>query len=585
MKRNIFYKILAIAVTAVFIGAFINAFTIQQKEERRMKNQIELTAKFLLGQVSTETDYETFVEKFANSYAGMRLTILDETGYIIADSISPLPKDRDHSQRPEFLQAKQKGKGEETRMSLSQNQQVYYLCYRGRDVYLRVSTTMESINVFFYQNLPALLVGVLAAVIFSWLASIGQAKEMIRPLDPIIEKMDKIGQGNYKGKIKMPEFEELIPLAATVNMLSDNVEDNVEALAKEKNKMSFILENMNQGLILLDGNHTVMTINPRALQILGFEEEVIPQELEKITQNEKVLDAAREIREGKEETEFDMEYHCIKHNVQFFHVTASRVYSSEPQQNEEMAPRKPGILFLFSNVTAQRNLVQMRQEFFENASHELKTPITSISGFAELLTSGMVVDKDKEQEYLNRILVSAKEMASLVDDILKIASLEEETPLDQDKTIDFEKEVVEVLRALQPQLNSKNISVSVNSQPILVHMTRAHSRDIITNLLSNAVKYNKQDGSITVVLKKEKDNLVFSVQDTGIGIAKDQQQRVFERFYQVEKSRNKFGSSGLGLSIAKHIVSYYGGTITIEGDLGKGTTFIVTLPITAKKDT
>ena len=222
----------------------------------------------------------------------------------------------------------------------------------------------------------------------------------------------------------------------------------------------------------------------------------------------------------------------------------------------------------------------VRQEFFTNVSHELKTPITSIRGYVELLENDMAANEEMKKEFLYRIKKEAQNMANLINDILMISRLETKEAEVTIKDIRITPLVNEVIASLKPMAAQNNITIEVNCQPLTIKANDGRMNELLNNLISNAIKYNKPNGKVNIIIKKEGNEVIFIVEDTGVGIPEESKARVFERFYRVDKGRSKkMGGTGLGLSIVKHIVNYYGGTIQLESELGKGSKFTVRIPL------
>lgn len=222
----------------------------------------------------------------------------------------------------------------------------------------------------------------------------------------------------------------------------------------------------------------------------------------------------------------------------------------------------------------------IRQEFFANASHELKTPITSIRGYIELIENGMVADEDKQREFMTRIKKEAQNISALINDILMVSRLEAKEAEVVITEIRICPLINELLASLKPLAAENDISLEMNCKPIAIMANHGQIKELFNNLIVNAIKYNKEGGKVKIIATREGNDLVFIVEDTGVGIPEESKQRIFERFYRVDKGRSKkMGGTGLGLSIVKHVVNYYNGSIKLESELGLGSRFIVRLPI------
>ena len=330
----------------------------------------------------------------------------------------------------------------------------------------------------------------------------------------------------------------------------------------QKRQFDFILANMNEGFLMVDTDKRVVALNGSAAQILGIRGDANGKNLDEIIDDKDILEAVDKAIGKNKTTAFDL-------------LTADgSIYSLNVKlvRNPNFVDHSAIMIALF-DVTAERTALKQRQDFFSNASHELKTPITSILGFAELLEVGIVTEPEKAMDSVKIIRREAKRMSRIIDDLLFISKLEndgEQAPITEVNVAELLEEIKE---ALTPAMLEKNITLEISGGEFVVPAVYGHMHNLFGNLIQNAVKYNVENGSVFVRVERDDKYIYLTVKDTGIGIPKEMQQRVFERFFRVDKGRSRsVGGTGLGLAIVKHIVSLYDGTVTLESTVGKGTT-------------
>lgn len=354
-----------------------------------------------------------------------------------------------------------------------------------------------------------------------------------------------------------------------IEELRDNVRDICNQLIvtqmkrrNQKRQFDFILANMNEGFLMVDTDKRVIALNGSAAQILGIQGDAGGKDLDEIIDDKDILEAVDKAIGKNKVTAFDL-------------LTAGgSIYSLNVKlvRNPNFVDRSCIMIALF-DVTAERTALKQRQDFFSNASHELKTPITSILGFSELLEAGIVTEPEKAMDSVKIIRREAKRMSRIIDDLLFISKLENDGDQAPVTEVNIAELLEEIKEALTPSMMEKNITLKISGGEFVVPAVYGHMHNLFGNLIQNAVKYNVENGSVFVRVERDDKYIYLTVKDTGIGIPKEMQQRVFERFFRVDKGRSRsVGGTGLGLAIVKHIVSLYDGTVALESTLGKGTT-------------
>lgn len=337
----------------------------------------------------------------------------------------------------------------------------------------------------------------------------------------------------------------------------------------QKRQFDFILANMNEGFLMVDADKRVIALNGSAAQILGIQQEAGGKDLAEIVDDKDILEAVDKAIGKNKVTAFDV----MAANGSIYSLNVKLV------RNPNFVDRNCIMIALF-DVTAERTALKQRQDFFSNASHELKTPITSILGFAELLEAGLVTEPEKAMDSVKIIRREARRMTRIIDDLLFISKLENDGDQAPVTEVNVRELLEEIKEALTPSMMEKNISLEISGGEFVVPAAYGHMHNLFGNLIQNAVKYNVENGSVFVRVERDDKYMYLTVKDTGIGIPQKMQQRVFERFFRVDKGRSRsVGGTGLGLAIVKHIVSLYDGTVTLESALGKGTTVTAKLRV------
>lgn len=340
-------------------------------------------------------------------------------------------------------------------------------------------------------------------------------------------------------------------------------------LQARENRFRFIFSSLKEGFVLLDQKQHVLAYNHIAQQLLGIPDAAENKELKEAVHSRRILERTASILKGEEVTPFDM------------HLPDGRIFSIQIRQVRQDEPRRRvGILILLLDVTAERSALQQRQDFFSNASHELRTPITSILGFSEMMEQGLISDPEQMTQSVRIIRREAARMSRIINDLLFISKMENEDEPTEAPPINALEVANEIRETLEPDMRAKGIKMEISGGNFQIAIPYSHLYNLLANLMQNAVKYNVENGSVWVRIETDGYILRIGVRDTGIGIPEEMKSRVFERFFRVDKGRSRgIGGTGLGLSIVKHLVSLYHGTLNLESTLGKGSFFELTLQL------
>ncbi len=501
---------------------------------------------------------------------GMRITLLSDTGVVLADSQREHTVAQAGTGESGFQQMIQSG----TLAAVHRNKQTgQRMIYAGAKVdygYLCAAMTSRDFGHTLLSLLPAfLLTGLVAFAAAAALAS-RTADTVLAPVASFAKSLKSVQQGGVKLDPQKYPYEELRTMAGNINGMSEEIARNMRRLEQERTKINYILDNMNEGFVLLDTQQNILLINEAACSCFHVDKRNVQgKNILHATRSVPVVDGVAAVLEKGGHIAVDLPLPDKKKGE----VNISRV---EPEDNGAI---DGGVILIITDVTAQRNAAKMRQEFFESASHELKTPITSIKGFAELLCSNMPLGGNKHEELSKRILKETVRMSSLISDIIMISRLESGDIMFERELIDLADVVDECCADAEPMAEMNHVRILCSVQPSVVSASHREMRELTGNLISNAVKYNRPGGYVDVKLENQDNVPILTVFNTGEPIAREYMERIFERFFRIDRGRSKAaGGTGLGLAIVKHIATNYGASVSVAAS-EKGNTFIVKFPV------
>lgn len=571
MRKAIFTKFLIVILTALVLASGISSFLYADSAKQQTRQDMLRLIQVMAVQYQPGEDLDAFSEECAQSAQGVRVTVVAPDGRVLADSEADPAQMENHKEREEIQMALETGTGISQRNSATLGQGLLYVAIRLDDGnLLRIAQEYDGVLMGAAKQLPALLVAVAASLLIALLLARRFSDQVVKPLNQVADGLDQMKQGDYQVEFDGIRYEELDRIVQRIQALSREIQTSAAKLDNEREKVDFILDNMEEGLILLDEKQDILTVNHSAKAFFDCQEDVVGKHLIHLVSNTKVGQAVADAITGGKSSIFDLTLSDSR--IVSIHITqVTGDFIRNAHQNV-------GVIILIIDVTSDRTSYQLRQDFFSNASHELKTPITSIQGFAEILEAGIINDPAKQQEYLSRIIAESKRMANLINDILMISRLEAGIRDEEYAYVELSEVCREVVENMAPQAAAQNIQIEVEGKAGL-WASRDQMHELAANLISNAVKYNKQNGWVKIKLTDMPTKLKLKVSDTGIGIPSESQGRIFERFYRVDKGRSRrIGGTGLGLSIVKHIVNAYGGEITLKSIENEGTSISVILP-------
>lgn len=553
MTKKIMYAILAVATVVLLLSFILISGLLYESycksQSLQLEDELNIAAE---GVELAGLDYLEAIE--ATQAEHYRLTWIASDGTVIFDNITDASQMESHADRTEFINALENGKSENTRYSNTQLEVIVFHAKRLSDgSVLRIATSRSSIvRIAINMILPLLLV-----LAISWVFSILLAKRMSKKIVQPLNTLD------LDHPLENDVYPELSPLLRRIYNQRKELDAQLLTLKRQADEFDQISRSMSEGLMVLALDGKIVSINRAALELFKYDGSCIGRsflELERTHEFSLAIDNA--ITNGHDELRLERQGRVIRFSM-------SRIMSDNVAI---------GLVVLAFDITESANAENLRREFSANVSHELKTPLQGIIGSAELIESGMAKDENAIR-FASHIHTESTRMVNLIDDIIRLSQLDEGISLPFEYT-DIFNLALEVKAQLFASAEKKTVEISVEGQHVQAYCVVRLMQEVIFNLVDNAIKYNKQGGKVLVLVSKPLDDMVrIVVKDTGIGISQEHINRIFERFYRVDKSHSKAsGGTGLGLSIVKHAVLYHNGKVNVESQMGQGTTFTIEIP-------
>lgn len=576
MRRTLFRNVFVPYLLIVAVGISVTFFTAWHFMRVRYEKEIEKTlemASILCGEIvaneiiSNENDLQKVAEKLGRE-TGVRITVIDETGKVLADSEKNPQEMENHKNRPEIAGAFRNGAGLSARRSDTLQTEMMYFARRqeisdGRQIVVRSALPLSGVKERLWDVNSAVIAGFAVAAVLSVIIGFFIVRWLTNSISQMKETAQAIASGKFTIHAPATTDDEIGELGRALNEMRDTLKDKIEALSEKKTQIEIIIDTMPDGLIVVDRNETIVLANKTAERLIGY---VLPvgRRLGEVVRNENIISLVKSTLSG-EKTE----------PIKTVSLSGTRL-----EMRGVVVPNA-GALVIVRDISEAERLERMRKEFIANASHELRTPVTLISGCVETLNAGAAEDSSKRRQFLDVLEKNVKQLSNLIEDLLKLSTLDEEGRLHKEEKVDITRLVSEVIEQFSEFATKKGIYISPNmeKQPLTVIGDSALLKQAIANLIDNAIKYTNPVGTVTVSVKAVNGKVVTEVADTGIGIDKEHLPRIFERFYRVDKSRSRdLGGTGLGLSIVKHVVQAHGGEVSVQSEPGKGSKFTIILP-------
>ena len=550
MTKKIFKSTMFVCALVLAVGLAAVMGILYSNFDGQMRKELSKEAAYLAYGVEQQgVDYlKNIKDKSA------RITYIDQDGTVLFDNEADVSEMKNHSDRTEFQKAEKYGAGESSRYSDTLSEKTIYYALRLKDgTVLRVSGTQDSVLAL-VENLIFPLCGLLCLMlILSGIMASAISKRIVKPINELDLESPKENQ----------IYEELSPLLSKIHRQNREIQNQLELAKQQQEEFSLITENMQEGLIVIDKYTMILSANSSAWNLFHMDRVRQGESVYCLDREEEFRHAIEQVLSG-EHTEL-----VLKLNGSDIQLIANPVIRDKKTE---------GAVVLLVNVTEKLERESLRREFSANVSHELKTPLTSISGFAEIMQGGLVKCEDIPQ-FAGRIYKESQRLLQLVEDVIQISQLDEEKTSYVWEPVDVYQVCKNAFESLKEKAKRLNVHLYICGERMKMEAVRTLLEEAIYNVCDNAIKYNRNDGSVSVFLTQTAQEIQIVVKDTGVGIPKEDQDRVFERFYRVDKSHSKeIGGTGLGLSIVKHAVGALKGSVILRSEEGNGTEITLRFP-------
>ena len=543
MTKKIFHSIFIVALVILLASIGIATSFLYEyyndSQQKQLKAELSLVA---------DTVNKVGIEYFENFDSTVfRFTVVYTDGTVLYDTQANASEMENHADREEIVEAFQNGTGSSARNSSTFSKKTFYEAVRleNGDV-LRISISQLTIGALILGMLPAICAIILISAVVAIVLSHAMAKKVTEPLMQL----------DLENPSENSTYEELTPILTKVHKQHKEIKSQMETLRRKSDEFEQIVSSMNEGLVLIDEHGMVLSMNTASKNIFAVKNDVKGSDFLLVDRTVKMSKAIWNALDGNH-SEYIEERSGSEYQ-----------FTINPIESDG---KVLGVVILVFDISDRAFAERNRQEFTANVTHELKTPLQSIIGSAELLENGLVKPEDTSR-FVSNIRKEATRLVSLINDIIRLSQLDDNNE-PATETVELTEVAKEVIEVLTISAAKRNVTLSLEGEPQTIFGVRRYIYEIIYNLCDNAIRYNVDGGTVTIVIGKENSRVIVSVKDTGIGIAPEHQSRIFERFYRVDKSHSKeTGGTGLGLSIVKHAVQYHGGKLVLDSEVGKGTT-------------
>ena len=553
MNNKILYSCWAISLLAVIIVFIASVLVMNFNAEKNIKTALVKETELLSKTVDSD-NYSSL-----SDIENIRVTVISLSGQVLLDTFKSGTMEN-HLERQEIKDALNGTPKTVKRYSETLNKYMYYYALTTVDgkLVIRLAVESESIGDYFLGTLPYVILSAFVALVISYIFARFLSLKISKKIKSIELSLKSLNDGNYKPIDTNMEEPEFFAVLSETNEIFKSTRENLSKIQTEEEKLDFVLDNISQGVIAINSKFQTVLVNKTALNLFNGIKDDINKDLNFLIEDKSLRDKLVKIILAEENSSFEYE-----REGKIFDFTVTKTDSSDLQNDISH-------ILVISDISKEKELIKQKSEFFSNASHELKTPMTSIQGMAELLT---VKNKDGSlKKYIDRIHTESLRINSLIMDMLKLSNLENLATDEQYSLIDLRKTADEVAASFSHQCEQKTIKTTVQGKGKVAALNK-DIFELISNIYSNAVNYNVENGRISIDIIDKDDSVEFICSDTGIGIEKEHLPRLCERFYRVDKSRSKnTGGTGLGLAIVKHICSKYNAALSIESQTEKGTT-------------
>lgn len=537
---------------------------------KNMKDTLKLNNEIIINIMRNQKieDKSSFLkENFQSEIT--RETIINKNGKVLGDSVALESTMNNHNSRKEVQEARKEGTGYDIRTSDTTGKKtLYFATAFGNGYVVRSALTMQTIKGFENNYLRYYVFIMFFSILMSLAFASRLSKSIVKPLKELKCTTFSIASGNLNKRVIVNSEDEIGELSKTFNHMADELQSTLRDSVDKRNKLEAILKSMDSGVIAVDSNYKIIIINPYAKKIFGISKDII---------GENLMDSIRD---------FELESIFKSVKKEYGEIKILRPKERDLRIKTDYiinGDEKIGIVAVVQDITDIKKLENMRSQFVANVSHELKTPLTSIKGFAETLK--YVEDAKNRNKFLNIIDDEADRLTRLINDILILSHIES-NEMDKVELININQIINDVCCMMETAAGKKHIKIKkINYKLPDILGDADRFKQMIINLVDNAIKYTNDGGMVKIGTSLKDNDCLIWVEDNGVGISKDHQERLFERFYRVDKARSRSqGGTGLGLAIVKHILLKFSGTIELESEVGKGSKFTVKIPLDINRD-
>ncbi len=554
MKNKILKNLTISVMVSILLTFLLMIFLLYEESHSQMEDVVRTEAGYV--KLAIEESGGNYLGKAVANVSPSRLTFIDEDGTVLYDSAEATGNMENHLERPEVIQALEKGSGKDTRLSATLGDETYYYAVRMKDgKILRVARTTDSVLVMVKDCIVPLALIFFFVIALAMFLTKRQTNHLVEPLNSL----------DLENPLENDIYEELSPILTRLNQQNKQIARQMEAIQEKQEEYEAITENMQDGLVVTDQS-VILSINKKALDLFHItKEECIRKNILTLSRNHALRQCLELALKGES-------------NDRMLELDG-RIYQILGNPVRVEGEIRGAVIFLL-DVTEKMQAEKIRREFTANVSHELKTPLMSISGYAELMMNHLAKPENMD-EFAGRIYQEANRLSTLVGDIIKLSKLEEQDhQMPVEEGVDLKSLGEDVICQLHSKAEEREVQMLLEGESTSIRGNIQVLRELLYNLLENAIKYNVQGGKVTLSIQQQKQEAQIMVEDTGIGIPAAEKERIFERFYRIDKSRSKeIEGTGLGLSIVKHSVALHHGTIDLESIVGRGTRIKVTLPV------
>ncbi|HWQ75367.1 MAG TPA: ATP-binding protein [Syntrophomonas sp.] len=561
-------------IAGVIIYPVFKNYYLERLEQRLTREAYLVADTIKYSQPQTEAEYNRLCAAAARD-SEMRVSIIDQSGKVLGESDYDSSLMESHKSRPEVYQALHGNVGVSLRYSQTLQVNMLYVAapytYQGQSGAVRLAMPLSELSAINRTILMIMLLALLISATLSVLLSLFMARKISGPLDEITAAARDISGGNLKRRINNRSDDEIGYLAQAFNDMSENIERGIVELNEIKNRFQVLLENTVNGIIMVDPRGIISYANPAALKLLHFQGDMTGRKKIEAMDNYELLDAISRVQ---------AELKPVAREIMLHHQAGDKTIEANVVPITDNDGANQGILLVLNDITELKKLDQIRKDFVANVSHELKTPLASISGFAETLMDENGANPATANEFSRIIYNEAQRMTTMINSLLELSRLEADKNEVELQPTDIDAVLRSALNLMRqqwpPTLKLEYVPAAADQ---IIESNDDLIVQVVCNLLDNAAKYSPEGGTVVLQWGDANGMIKIDVTDQGIGITEPEQQRIFERFYRVDKTRSrKTGGSGLGLAISKHLLEKLGGRISVASKPGEGSTFSVWLP-------